>query len=71
MKPRPDSASIDINTASAGELVRLPGIGPAYALRIVAYRDAHGPFTCTDDLMNVRGIGTKKFLALRRYVTLR
>jgi len=70
-KPRLDSASIDVNTASGADLARLPGIGQAYARRIIAYREAHGRFSRVDDLMNVSGIGTKKFQALRPFVTLR
>jgi competence ComEA-like helix-hairpin-helix protein len=70
-KPRPDSASIDINAATASELVKLPGIGDAYARRIIAYRDGHGPFTRVDDLMHVAGIGARRFEALRPFVTVR
>ncbi len=65
------SASIDINSASVAELVRLPGIGDAYARRIIAYRDGHGRFSRIDDMMHVSGIGPKKFQALRPFVTVR
>lgn len=51
------TAPININTASAQELQALPGIGPALAGRIVAHRDAHGPFTSPDGLDAVSGIG--------------
>ena len=47
---------IDINTATAGELEELPGIGPVLAERIVAYRDANGPFTRVEELARVEGI---------------
>jgi competence protein ComEA len=70
-KIRPDSASIDINSASETELVRLPGIGREYARRIVAYRDGHGRFISVDDLMLVSGIGAKRLEALRPFVTVR
>ena len=60
---------IDLNTATAEELDQLPGVGPATAAAIVAYRDAHGPFATVDDLADVRGIGPAKLDALRGSVT--
>ena len=50
-------APLDLNQASAGDLDRLPGIGPAKAQAIVAYRDSHGPFRSGADLAGVPGIG--------------
>ena len=70
-KPALPSAGIDINSATAADLVQLPGIGDAYARRIVAYRDGHGRFSRIDDIMRVSGIGPKKFQALRPFVTVR
>ncbi|MEW5763126.1 MAG: ComEA family DNA-binding protein [Bacillota bacterium] len=60
---------ININTADAAELDRLPGIGPALAERIVRYREENGPFASVDDLLNVSGIGEKKLEGLRDYAT--
>lgn len=51
--------AIDINTADAATLEALPGVGPALAQRIVAYRMAHGPFATVQDLDQVSGIGEK------------
>jgi competence ComEA-like helix-hairpin-helix protein len=48
---------LDLNSASAGELERLPGIGPALAARIVAVRDSIGRFGSVSELERVRGIG--------------
>jgi len=70
-KPRLDSASIDINAAAAADLVKLPGIGDALARRIISFRDEHGRFSRVEDLMQVSGIGKKKFQALRPFVTAR
>jgi competence ComEA-like helix-hairpin-helix protein len=50
---------VNINSSSVEELSRLPGVGPATALRILEYRSAHGPFRRVDDLQNVRGIGPR------------
>ena len=52
---------LDLNRASAPDLEAVPGIGPALARRIVAYRKAHGPFKRVDDLgEKVLGFGAKK-----------
>ena len=59
--------SVRINSASAGELQQLPGIGPALAQRIVETRKG-GRFTSADDLLRVPGIGKAKLAKLRNYV---
>ena len=54
---------ININTASVDELVQLDRVGQKYAERIVAYRDANGPFKAPEEIMQVAGIGEKTFEA--------
>ena len=54
---------LELNTATASQLETLPRIGPKMAIRILEYREAHGPFRRVQDLERVRGIG-KKTLAL-------
>jgi competence protein ComEA len=53
------AAQINLNTASAGELEALNGVGAAKAAAIVAYRAEHGGFKSVDELAQVRGIGDK------------
>lgn len=65
-----DGEKIDLNQADIQKLDTLPGIGPAIAKRIVDYRDENGPFKKPEDLMNVRGIGEKKFQALKDLVVI-
>lgn len=48
---------IRINTASEQELQQLPGVGPALAREIVAYRERYGRFRSLSDLDNVKGVG--------------
>jgi competence protein ComEA len=50
-------AKVNINTASVKELTTLSGIGPKVAERIVAYREAHGPFKKAEDLRKIEGVG--------------
>lgn len=64
------SRRIDVNTATASELQRLPGIGPALAERIVADRIQHGPFREPQELERVPGIGPKTRQVLADYVTM-
>ena len=52
---------VDVNHASSEELQRLPGVGPATAEKIIAYREANGPFAAPEDLKRVSGIGEKTF----------
>ena len=67
---RGDSASsiprgLDLNTATAAELDRLPGIGPVLAARIVEHRRRNGPFRSPDELLTVPGIGPRLLERLR------
>jgi len=66
----PFVAVIDLNHADEATLTRLPGIGPALARRIVAYRNLHGPFSQLEALQRVKGIGPVLGAALRPYVRL-
>lgn len=59
--------TVNINTATAGELMKLPGIGKSKADAIVQYRTT-AKFDTVDDLQAVRGIGPKMFEQLRPYV---
>ena len=63
------SGVINLNTATVEQLDSLPGIGPAIAQRIVDYRQANGPFTAPEEIMNVRGIGQATFEKLKEQIT--
>jgi competence protein ComEA len=56
---------VDLNTADQAALETLPGIGPALAGRILAWRDEHGRFSSVDDLLDVSGIGDARLADLR------
>ena len=69
--PAPSSGEkVNINTAGVDELVTLPGIGKAYAERIVEYRQKNGPFKKVEDIINVRGIGEKTFERIKDRLTI-
>jgi competence protein ComEA len=66
--PATPSAPLDLNTATVEQLDTLPGVGEVTAGRIVAYRSAH-PFTTVDELLEVPGIGQRRFEQLKDLVT--
>ena len=61
---------LNLNTATKEELMLISGIGEATATKILEYRDAIGGFTSLEQLMDIEGIGEKKFAAWSRYLTL-
>lgn len=61
--------SININTATKDELLKLPGIGEAMAERIILFREENGPFASVDRLTDVRGIGKRKLDLIAPYCT--
>ncbi len=60
---------VNINTADVHQLMLLPQVGAKAAQRIVDYRQAHGAFQKTTDLMQVKGFGNKKYQTLSPYLT--
>lgn len=65
MDPRP----LDLNTATAEQIARLPGVGPGLARRIVEERQRRGRFDGPEGLRSVLGVGPRKLAALRELVT--
>jgi competence protein ComEA len=64
------SIIININTASAGELESLPGIGETIAQDIIAYREKYGLFKSKEELKNVKGIGEIKFEKVKELISI-
>jgi competence protein ComEA len=60
---------VNLNTATLEQFESLPGVGPATAQAIIAFRDKEGRFNSIEALLDVRGIGDAKFEALRELVT--
>ena len=62
-------AGVNINTATAEELQKLPGIGPGRADDIIEYRTAVGPFSRAEELLLVPGLGPKTVDSLLDFAT--
>ena len=59
---------ININTATAEELDRLPGIGPAKAKAIIDYRNQNGDFKTSEDIQKVKGIKAGEFSKIKDFI---
>ena len=62
---------LDLNTATAAELAKLPGIGPETAERIVEHRTTFGPFRRPEHVMLIRGISEKRFRSIEPLITVK
>lgn len=60
---------VDINTADADELMKLPGIGEVLAQNIISYRQEHGGFDGVEEIKEVEGIGEGRFDGIRLLIT--
>ncbi len=67
-KAPPDSP-VDVNTADASQLETLPGVGARLAERLVAFREANGPFASPQDLLDVNGVSEHLLDEITPYVT--
>ena len=63
------AAKINLNSATVEQLTSLPGIGLATAKLIVEHRTKAGKFSRIEELMNVKGIGEKKFQSIKDFLT--
>lgn len=61
---------INVNTATAEQLMMLPGIGEKTAKAILSYRNANGPFKTIEDVAKVRGLSKKKIDKIRQNLSL-
>jgi competence ComEA-like helix-hairpin-helix protein len=59
---------VNLNTASAAELITLPGIGEVIAKRIVDYREKRGPFRRPEEIIIIEGFSEKKYLAIAELI---
>lgn len=60
---------VNLNTATAEQLQSIPGIGPSSAKNILEYRGKVGKFKRIEEIINVKGIGEKKFLKIKDRLT--
>ena len=60
---------VNLNTAEAGELMTLPGIGETKAEQILSYREEKGGFSSIEEIMNITGIKEGVYSKIKDYIT--
>ena len=68
---QPPPAPVNINTATAEQLQKLPGVGPARAAQIIRLRNNNGPFRSVEELRALPRLSEKQFQELKKYVVVR
>ena len=67
---RPIIIKVNVNTASAEELQKIPKVGPVLAARILEYRNSNGKFLRVEDMTKVKGIGKKTLNQIKDFIIL-
>jgi len=60
-----EAKKINLNNALLNDLVKIKGVGPKTAAKIIEYRDLNGLFNSIDEIQKIKGIGPKKFEAMK------
>lgn len=66
-----DNGKVNINNATAEQLEKLPGIGPAKAAAIISFREEQGSFKSVEDIVRVSGIGQKSLEAMSQFIEIK
>jgi competence ComEA-like helix-hairpin-helix protein len=66
-----DRACIDLNSATADELMTLPGVGKVTAAKIIEFRERHGPFRRPQDIIIIHGLSERRYRKLADFVCAR
>ena len=66
-KSTPGDNSIGLNKSGLTDLTLVPGIGKVTAKNIIELRNTRGKFSNLEELLDVKGIGDKKFNKIKRY----
>ncbi len=69
IKPQESDHKVNLNTADAGELMTLPGIGESKAMQILSYREEKGGFSSEEEIMNITGIKEGVYSKIKDYIT--
>ena len=65
---RPKEPCLNLNIATADELIRLPGIGEVMAKRIIDYRERHGRFRRSEEIIIIEGFSERKYRAIAEMI---